>query len=306
MKSTYYFLLVVLMVTSCKTKQIELSLNLDEGKEYAQSYNSSILLNQTVMGQKMEIEMTLKGDMTYKVNKKTGNEYDITAQYDQMGMEMKSQMFNMNFNSENESSDNPFNQMMSGLTDKPFEIVMNKKGEVENVKNIDQLFASIYKQYTNIPEDQMAQMKSQIDNAFGEESFKSNLESSTAIFPDNPVKVGDSWTITSTQKSNFEMDVTTDYTLVENKDDYYLIKGVSKIATPDSAGYSENSGMMMQYNMSGTMTSDIKINKETGWVIETTINQNLSGMVDVKPSDQLPDGMELPMKITSETIIKGK
>lgn len=304
MKTLFYLLLSLTLVTSCKTKQIALSLNLEEGKEYVQNTVSNVDLHQTIMGQEMEIDMAISGKMTYLVNAVNGDIFDITASYNSMRMDMSSNMFDMSFDSESDDENNPFNQVMSGMTGKAFDVSLTNKGKVEKVENIDKLFASMLENLQDVPEAQRGQLTSQLENTFGKEAFKANLESGTAIFPEQPVKVGDTWTIDGLVKSTFDFNVSTDYTLVENNKDYYLINGVAKLSTPENSEYKENNGMMMRYDFKGDQSSVIKLDKKSGWVIESTIKQNLSGKAHIQANDQLPNGMELPMNITSETVIK--
>jgi len=56
--------------------------------------------------------------------------------------------------------------------------------------------------------------------------------------------------------------------------------------------------MPMKYDMAGTMTSDIKIDKETGWVLNAKVNQSINGTVYVKGTSQ----MTIPMTMNNEMI----
>jgi len=52
--------------------------------------------------------------------------------------------------------------------------------------------------------------------------------------------------------------------------------------------------------LSGTLTSDIKADKKTGWVIEEKLKQDVSGTIDIQDNPQIPGGMKVPMKIHSD------
>ncbi|MFB6340159.1 DUF6263 family protein [Saccharicrinis sp. FJH62] len=302
MKPIYVLILTTLLIAACKPQKLELSLNLEKDKDYKQISVTKVDMTQNFMGQSLDMVMTMKSSMNYKVNDIKDTIYDISAQYDNISMKMESNMFNMTADSESGDDANPLTSLMTGMTNKPFTLQLTKHGEIEGVSGMDKLFET----ENPVAQAQVEQVKAQLKNTFGEESMKGNLEMSTDIFPDHPVKVGDSWIKHTTQSSTFKVDFTTTYTLVEKTDDYYLIKGISTISTPDSTGYTEMNGMSMQTNMKGTMSSAIKIDKNTGWPIESKLDQDLTGLSKVKGNSMMPDGMEISMKIKSSTIVTDK
>ena len=57
------------------------------------------------------------------------------------------------------------------------------------------------------------------------------------------------------------------YELKELSDSYYQIFGNSRIETADKDAYIESNGMPMKYDLTGSMDSEIKVDKNTGWII---------------------------------------
>ena len=64
--------------------------------------------------------------------------------------------------------------------------------------------------------------------------------------------------------------------------------------------------MPLKYNMSGTMSSEIKVNRKSGWVIESKINQIIKGTAEVKDNPKIPGGMIIPMTMSNEMTITEK
>jgi len=64
--------------------------------------------------------------------------------------------------------------------------------------------------------------------------------------------------------------------------------------------------MPVKYDMVGTMTSDIKIDKETGWVSSANIDQSISGTAYIKDHPQMPGGLSIPMTMNNKMVISGK
>jgi len=125
----------------------------------------------------------------------------------------------------------------------------------------------------------------------------------TAIFPDNPVNKGDKWTIKTNLESGMAALMTTEYEFTDLGSDYAMIKGNSVIETEDKDAYIESNGMPMKYDLTGSMISEIKVDKETGWIIEANINQEIKGDAYIKGNPQLPNGMKIPMIMKNEMTI---
>src|SRR5690625_4306784 len=145
--------------------------------------------------------------------------------------------------------------------------------------------------------------KIQIINSYKGEELKSNIEMITAIYPDSPVNRGDKWTINTKLESGMSANMTTDYEFAELTSEYALIKGKSTIVTADKDAYIESNGMPMKYDLTGSMDSEIKVDKNTGWIIEATINQKIEGDTYIKENPQLPNGMKIPKTMINDMVI---
>lgn len=64
--------------------------------------------------------------------------------------------------------------------------------------------------------------------------------------------------------------------------------------------------MPLKYDMSGTMISEIKVNRKSGWVIESKINQTLKGTSQIKDNPKMPGGITIPMTMINEMTITDK
>ena len=67
MRKNFNIILSTIVWTSCLAQKADLKLNLEEGKEYRQVTNSKATIIQDINGQKMNMVMTIKGGMSYKV-----------------------------------------------------------------------------------------------------------------------------------------------------------------------------------------------------------------------------------------------
>lgn len=303
MRKIFNLVLLTIVWTSCQAQKADLSLNLKEGKEYRQVTNSKATIIQDINGQKMNMVMSIKGGMSYKVVTVNPSDYDLEVKYERLSMIMELPQGKMEFSSDKNNEQDIFSTLLSKMIGNTFNVKMAKNGKILEVKNIESRIESLFEDFTHIPENQLAQLKAQMTKAYGAEAFKGNIEMATAIFPDNPVNKGDKWTIKTNLESGMAALMTTEYEFSDLGSDFVLIKGNSVIETEDKDAYIESNGMPMKYDMTGSMISDIKVDKETGWIIEANIKQEIKGDAFIKENPQMPNGMKIPMTMINEMTI---
>ena len=90
-----------------------------------------------------------------------------------------------------------------------------------------------------------------------------------------------------------------EYRLEKVAKDYLTIIGTSNISTNglQDAIIQSTSGELMKYNLTGMATSNIKIDRNTGWVIEATIKQTFKGK-SIIGDVEMPMEMLVNMKYT--------
>lgn len=303
---TLYSIFFLLFAITASFAQKSLTLNLVQGREYRQSSNVKATITQSFGGQEMTINMTVKATMVYQVKGVNANSYNMDVRYENMTMEMVMPQATMKFSSENPGESDMVSQALAGMTKTFFQVEMAKNGKVNSVKNMDKVFAAAFEKFTQVSPEQKEQIKAQLSQSYGDKAIANSIETVTAIFPDKPVKVNDTWTIsTGLSTAMAEATISTTYKFVEEKPEYRKIHGDSKITAVKKDEYTMTNGMEMKFDMEGTMTSDIKVDKTSGWILEANVVQNLNGTAHVKGNDQMPQGMTIPMKIKTEVLNTG-
>ena len=279
----------------CQAQKFSLVLNLKKNVEYIQSTNSEVTIIQDINGQKLDMVMIIRGNMSYLVKAITNEGFNMDVSYKSLSMSMQSPLGTVEFSSEKSDEEDIFSLILSEMKHKIFNMKMTKYGKVTEVKNIEKLFESAFNKFPNIPEAQLSQIKAQLLKAYGEAAFKGNIEMVTAIYPTGKVKKRDEWVIKTKLESGISADVVTTYKFLDHTKEYYLITGQSKIETADKDAYIKSNGMPMRFDLTGTMSSDIKIDKDSGWIIEAKISQEIEGDTFIKENPQMPNGMKIPM-----------
>jgi len=306
MKRILNFVLAFILLTSCQAQKEKFELNLTKGEIYTQKMISNVSIIQTMNGQQINMNMSINGKMTYKVTDIQNSIYDMEVRYESLSMKMSLPNGVMEFSSEKNDEKDIFSTILGVMKNKPFLVKMTKAGKVNEVKNIESIFSNMFEKFPQLTDIQKQQIQSQLMQAYGEKAFKGNLEMCSAIFSDSPVSKGDKWIIKTKLESGMSANIETTYELKEVNDSYCLFSGASKIETADKDAYIQSNGMPLKYDMSGTMSSEIKINRKSGWVIESKINQTIKGTAQVKDNPQMPGGMTIPMTMSNEMTITEK
>ncbi len=306
MRTIFILLFASIIFASCQSQSTNLSLRLEKGKEYKQVTNSELFMTQEFNEQKINMEMVIKGTMSFLVKDTNENGYDMEAKYEKLSMSMNMPQGTMEFSSEKEDVNDIFSSILVAMTDKSFEVKMSKTGKVIEVKNMEALWERAINQFDQIPEAQKEQLKAQIIKSYGSKKLKGNIEMVTAIYPENPVSKGEKWTVNTNLESGLSAKVTTNYEFSNQTADFALIKGNSTIKTANKDEYVKTNGMSMKYDLSGTMSSEIKVDNTSGWIIEAKIKQEIAGDTYIKENPQMPNGMKMPMTLKNNMVITNK
>jgi hypothetical protein len=281
MKRTFNFFLLSIAVAlqcSCNSAPVEIKLNLEVGKEYTQSNTSTITTKIGAPdGSTMNMPMTIAGVMSLIVESESDTAYLVEVKYKKLSMTMRMpQGISVTFDSERK--DDIMSKSFKSIVDNPFKVILLKNGRVSSV-DMSAFWGKLDSSMEWVPLMQREQVVEQMKQAYGEKAFKGNFEQLSAFLPETPVSKGGKWHTQIKLETNFPATMDSEYKLEKIAKDYFIIMGTSDISTNglQDAITQSSSGELMQYNLTGTATSNIKIDRTTGWIIEATIKQTLKG-----------------------------
>ncbi|WP_299780679.1 DUF6263 family protein [uncultured Formosa sp.] len=303
MKTFYTLILISFFLTSCQTEQTDLALKLEKGKTYKQISNAKATITQKANGQEIKMIMTINGTLSFLVNTVNDTDYSMEATFDELNMSMQTPQGTMSFSSEKEDKNDIMSSVFKTMKNKTFGITMSKTGKIVDIKAVNNAWDTAINSMEQLSDRQKGQLKAQIMKSYGAQVLKDNIEMATAIYPEHGLSTGDTWTINKTIESNMHAKMITDYKFVERTPDHILITGKSAISTTDKEAYIEFNGVSMKYDLTGTMTSKIKVDNNTGWIIEANMDQEIKGDAFIKENDRMPNGMTIPMYLTNITTI---
>lgn len=295
MRKLLLFLLLAAFTQSVFGQKQKLGFNLTIGQTYYHVMQSSSSIKQEINGQEINIDITLSGRMAFKVTNLENTVYSMDVSYEQLAMTMKLPNGEMIFNSEKEDKTDVFSSILAEIKGKQFLVKMTSIGKIVEVENLDFIFENMLDKFPALTLVQKQQIKTQLNQAYGEKAFKGSFEMITAIYPNTAVAKGGIWEIKTILETGFAATLITSFELKDKTESYNLIVGKGKIVTMDKDAYTQVNGMPTQYNLSGTMNSVIKVDHTTGWIIEAKVIQLIGGHVEIKDNPDLPGGMITPM-----------
>ncbi|MFZ5939543.1 MAG: DUF6263 family protein [Bacteroidota bacterium] len=306
MKKLLYLILPLAFLVSCTGGKQKIELKLAPGETYILKTVGISTIQQSYGGQDMEITLTISGQISYKVKELIDSVYTMVVSYDSLSMKMQMPFMEMEFSTAKDDEEDVFSMVMKALVGKPFGIKMTTSGRIMEVTGIEEMFASMFDQFPQLSPEEKQQIFEQLEQSYGESALQNNLGMTAAFFPYVPVKKGDKWNISTQMTTGFNATMESVYELMDVKGGYYLINGEATIVSDTTEAQAGMAGIPMSYKLTGTMSSAMKIDRKTGWIIESDIQQNISGSVSVADSEQMPGGMEIPMSTKLEMTITGK
>lgn len=295
MKRIFIVILILVFAQPIFAQKQKLIFNLINGETYYHSMKTSSNIKEEMNGQKINFDLAISGRVAFKVVSTEDSVYDMSVTYEQLGMTMKLPSGEMNFNSEKQDINDVFSTILRTIKGKRFLMKMTKVGKIIEVKNLDSIFDNLLDPFPNLSAQQKQQINTQLKQAYGEKSFKGSYEMVTNIYTNAAVEKGDTWKIETKLESVMAATLATTFEFKEKTLEYYSIIGTGIIETLDKDAYTQINGMPARYNLTGTMNSTIKVDTKTGWILEASINQLMSGNAEIKDNPKLPGGLTIPM-----------
>lgn len=300
-------LVIILFQVAFGQKQ-KLGFNLAVGKIYYQTMHSSTNIElQNENGPKVNMDFTASGEVAFTITELKGNIYNITACFRQISSLTKLPFIgHEGFNSDEKNEMDTFSNISKAIINKQFFIKMTTLGKIVEVKNIGSIVKHALEKFPKLSIEKRLEFKGQFTQSFGEDVFKHNFEMITAIYPNNPVAKGDTWTIRREIKSRPKEAYVSIYELKGKFGSYNLIVGNGNIETPKEDDYKPINGMLIKHNQTETVSSSFQVDSKTGWIIDAKIKDVISGNTEMKPNPKLPKGMTQKMSVLMELMYSSK
>jgi hypothetical protein len=295
-KLKYLFTLIFLSSGISFSQNIQL--NLTVGDTYSQISHTSSITSQDIHGLASESKTSFGGEMSYKVMDKNETSYNIEVKFMSIFLTMNSESEELSASSDNTDTDNIFGRMLKEMTNSSFRITMTKSGRVTKVE-MGSFYDHILDSFDDLPELVKHRMIYQLKQSFGEKALKGSIEMITAIFPEEPVGVSKKWTNEIRLEALMGSDMKNTYQLTEFNEDYAIIELNSQTKTDENNSFIKINGELTRLTMNGTMKSTIKIDSKTGWIINSNMIQDFTGLQETKRNEDSTLVLKIPFSYKS-------
>ena len=252
-------------------KAYTLKQNLPIGKKYDFSMISDQVINQEIAGEKISVAQNIGTDYTFAIRNGDNLEKNIEVVYNRIFIKSSAMGNEMTMDSDDQDTTkvNPF----GGLKGASFNMTMAADGSIKSLTGIDRMLNDMA---SKMSKDSTAvqNIKAALRKQFNSDGMKQTMESSLKIYPEKPVKIGDSWTVDTKMQMTMPIETVTKYTLKEVKDGIgYLNINGSLI----SKGNFQTMGNQMETNLTGTNTGDAQLDIKTGLILNSHLRVELAG-----------------------------
>jgi hypothetical protein len=294
-KITSIAFLLLCFLTSFGEKSIQL--RLEKGKTYSQVMNVNSKISQFVQGMSMDVEMGVVSITSYKVLDVKDSLIFTEVTLSNIKTTVKSPMGVQEFSSDSQNASDPSSKLMQEFTKNPFKVTLTKSGRVVEV-DANAAIEKAMNSVANLSDEQKKMMKDQFSTQFGDAMIKQSLENTFAYYPPKKVK-GEKWNSTLRVKNMIEMEIQNENEVADVTNESVTVKYAGEIASPETTEPTMINGMSAKYAISGTSEGTVTLDAKTGWIITSTINQSLKGNIEILPSAQVPNGMQVPITVNT-------
>ena len=119
-----------------------------------------------------------------------------------------------------------------------------------------------------------------------------------------PVKKGDEWKNKIRLETIFGETMENKFVLTEISNDFAIINVQSKTISDDNDSFIKTGDQLLRMTSTGSMSSTYKIDKNSGWIIESETNQDISGIIETKWREDSTIILKIPFEYNGSIKLK--
>ncbi len=293
-------ILTPLLVSAQKKKALELAYSFKPGTTIEVNQKTTQTINQSVMGMSQETKNEISGVMLYVVKEAKGKDAIIEAEYKSLKSKVSSAMANVSMDSEGDQEITE-NKIMKSMVGKKFSFTLSSTGVVSDITGTENILSGLDE--LGLDANMLAMMKQNLEQQYTGSGLKATLEGGFVQYADNKVKPNDQWQSTVGAGSTFPLLTTNTWTFDKVNGKEASINASGNIITTDKdKTFPLQMGMKGKTDLSGEQQLSSRVSLDDGWPIEYNVNSHVKGMLTILAGAMLPDDMDVPMEIKTESV----
>ena len=254
------------------------------------------------MGTEQLGENIYSGEMNFKVIELTSTGARLETKFLTLKNSSKTIMGEMAMDSEG-SDENVQNKIFKSMMGKTFFITLSKTGAVEDVEGAENLWSGMGS--LELDEKTLAAMKQTLEQLLGKNSLKNSFEQAMVYYSDKKVKQGDTWSSINTFPMDFPIQVNNEWSLVSLEGSAAKVNATGVYSTTDKDKIiSLPNGIKAKVDLGGSQRMNANVNVKTGWPSDLKLTSELKGKMILLAGGMIPQDMDVPMEIKTETTYK--
>ena len=272
------------------------------GDEYVMSQSTKQSLKQIIMGTEQKGENEYTGDLKMKVTEVTGDGAKIEMQFIKLKSKSVTVMGEILMDSEG-NAEEVQNKMLKAMMNKSFTVTANKFGQIVNVEGAENLWADLSSM--NLDDRATATAKQTLAQFMDNSALRSNIEQAMVRYSENKVKEGDKWNSRTELPMDFPIKVDNSWSLISVSGGTAKVNADGIFTTTDKEKTIDlPNGIKAKVDLNGAQQVKSTVNVKTGWATDMLIHSELKGKMILLAGGMLPENMDVPMEIVTDTSYK--
>lgn len=274
----------------------ELIFSLKKGMTYQQQVTVDVQTVQMIMGQ----ENASTSEMRLTTYFELAETKDNSALYDMWYGEMTA-IVKANGMEQKMSSADPndeLSQLLAKMVNEKFQAEIDHKGDITSVTGLEEMIGSMADESEN-------GLANEIGGSYGEAGLLRNMDMVLSVFPEGPVKKGDTWKSRQLSNTGFPLFIDNTFTLKQVKGDVAEIEVNADIVLDTENANFSLQGMEATFFLEGVRTGTLMMEVSTGWVQSATFDDDIAGSITISEMADFPEGLTIPIESKSKTTIIG-
>ncbi|MES2829482.1 MAG: DUF6263 family protein [Bacteroidota bacterium] len=272
MRKSPLLLLVLAILLSCKTEPERIFIKLTAGQKYQQKMVTKITTSQTIQGRKISSTVITEALNNFEVLELKDTIYNLNVSYESISakMEVDGQVTPM--------MKSPVSDLFDKMKGKQYQMKMSNTGRVVETVGADSLFANLTKSLPGLTEEIKAKIAKSFVKTYGDSAIKKNSFQNASLYPNRAIKEGDTWAVKKLAGDDlYSPALDAVYKVDKITGSEYIISMKAKM----EVGSNDKSSPLFNIKLNGTMNSINKIDKKTGLLLESKINQDMIGNMKI-------------------------
>lgn len=304
---------IALLIAACcrparaQEDKLELRLRLKQGEVYRLKTTVEQKINQTVGANAQATEQTFAVGYRMAVESvdAAGN-MKVATTYDSVLFRQKGPSGAVEYDSANPPKQVPAGaKAFAALAGLGFKSTVTPTGKVTAVEGLDAMFAEMVRKLELPDGPQKAAVQKALNDQFGEDAMKQNLQNVFALYPEKPVAVGESWQRRVVVAKGFPMVLEGTYTLKSRDQGVAHVEIKATLSPNEAAGPVELGTGKMSYDLKGEQSGTADVEEATGWTRSLTTNQTVAGGLRFQAAGGVPETnnpITIQEKVTIESL----